>query len=69
MSEYIIRELNCETGEEIDRPATAKEIQQIEKDKAEFEAKVAKAAADAAKKAELLVKLGITEDEARLLLS
>jgi hypothetical protein len=65
--------INCETGEQTEVELTADEIAQREADAAKAEAdKVAKDAADAAKaeaKAELLVKLGITAEEAALLLS
>ena len=66
-------EVNCETGEVIERPLTAEEIAASEAAQAEaaaaaHEAEV-KAAADAEAKAALLAKLGITEDEAKLLLA
>lgn len=65
----IIKEHNIETGEIIEREMTAKEIAQWEADNLiaaeELEMKNAKATA----KAELLAKLGISEDEAKLLLA
>ena len=65
--------INCETGEQTEVELTAEEIAQREADAAKAEAdRVAKEAADAAKaeaKAELLAKLGITAEEAALLLS
>lgn len=65
--------VNCETGEVAEVELTAAEIAQREADKAAFEAeqaeKEAKAKADAEAKAALLAKLGISEDEAKLLLS
>jgi hypothetical protein len=65
--------INCETGEQTEVELTAEEIAQREADAKAYEAdKKAKEAADAAKaiaKAELLVKLGITAEEAALLLS
>jgi hypothetical protein len=65
--------VNCETGEVSEVELTAEEIAQREADKAAFEAEQeAKAAEEAAKataKADLLAKLGITEDEAKLLLA
>ena len=68
-----IKEINCETGEEILRDATDLELQQAETDKASAEAEletlVAQAQAKAAEKAALLDRLGITEDEAKLLLA
>ena len=60
---------NAETGEIIERPANAEELKQIAKDKLAFKAQKAEAEAKAAAKAELLTKLGITAEEAQLLLS
>jgi len=74
MSDTPIKiEVNCATGIAVEVPLTAEEIQQRELDAAAAEAdRVAKEAADAAKatdRAALLAKLGITEEEAQLLLS
>jgi hypothetical protein len=63
-----IKEYNCETQEEIFRDATEAEIAQMAKDKAEADARKAEAEAKVAARAELLDKLGITADEAKLLL-
>ena len=60
---------NVETGEIFERDLTADEIAQIAIDKAEEVQLKAKAEAKATAKAALLQKLGITEDEAKLLLS
>ena len=74
MSETLTKIIvNCETGEVTERPLTAEEITQREADAAAFAAKKAeedaKAAADAVAKDALLTKLGITADEAKLLLA
>ena len=65
-------EINCETGEVIERPLTADEIAANEAAAAQAEADRVTAEAEAATKAEakaaLLDKLGITADEAALLL-
>ena len=65
-------EVNCETGEVIERPLTADEIAANEAAAAQAEADSKKAEAEAATKAEakaaLLTKLGITAEEAALLL-
>jgi hypothetical protein len=65
--------INCETGEQTEVELTAEEVAQREADAAKAEAdKVAKDAADAAKaeaKAELLARLGLTAEEAALLVS
>jgi len=66
-------EVNCTTGEVVERPLTAAEITANEAAAAEFAAaeheKEAVAAEAATAKAALLAKLGITEDEAKLLLA
>jgi hypothetical protein len=65
--------INCETGEQTEVELTAEEIAQREADSKAYEAdKKAKEAADAAKaeaKADLLERLGITAEEASLLVS
>ena len=66
---YIERIFDAETGETIERPFTKEEIAKVEatkKIKADLSIKQEK---DAADKAALLTKLGITADEAKLLLS
>ena len=68
MKKPQIKEYNCETQEEIIRDATSAEIAQMEIDKAEVNAKKAEAEAKATAKAALLERLGITEEEAQLLL-
>jgi hypothetical protein len=66
-------EVNCATGEVIERPLTADEIAANEAAAAQAEADAKKAEAEAkakaAAKAELLAKLGITAEEAALLLA
>jgi hypothetical protein len=65
--------INCETKEQIEVELTDEEIAQLETDRAKAEAdKVAKDAEDAVKakaKVKLLDRLGITDEEAKLLLS
>ena len=65
--------INCETKEEQILELTDEEIAQLEADRKAYEAEKAKQEAEAAKRAEaksaLLEKLGITEDEAKLLLA
>jgi hypothetical protein len=65
--------VNCETGEVSEVELTEEELAQREADaKAAAEAETlrqAEEAEKAAKKTELLAKLGLTEDEAKLLLS
>lgn len=70
---YKITESFVETGQIIEREATADEIiifKAREKKFADLDkAKLAQAEAKATQKAALLKRLGITEDEARLLLA
>ena len=65
--------VNCETGEQTEVELTAEEIAELEAAAAQAEADrlVAeqKAAEDAAKRTALLAKLGLTEEDAKLLLS
>jgi len=63
-----IKIVNCETGEEIIRDANDAEIAQMELDAANAAAKQAEAEAKAAQRQALLNRLGITEEEARILL-
>ena len=67
----IEKELNLVTGEEIitERDETAAETKQRLDRAKEAAAAQAEAQAKATEKAALLAKLGITEDEAKLLLS
>lgn len=65
----MIRIHNTETDEIIDREMNAAELKQYEADQAKFKADQAKFKADEIAKSDLLAKLGITEDEAKLLLS
>ena len=63
-----IKEVNATTGEEIVRDMNANEIAQLEKDRAEMVAQKAQFEANAIAKSALLERLGITADEAALLL-
>jgi len=63
-----IKEVNCTTGEEIVRDATSQEIAQMEKDANDFALYQSAIAEKAAEKQALLDRLGITADEAKLLL-
>jgi len=58
-----------EAGERIERQMNAQELAQLEKDKANAAQRKAEAEAKTAQKAALLNRLGITEDEAKLLLA
>lgn len=64
-----ILEINCETGEQVEREATAEELAKAEAGKATAEAEAQAKAEAAAAKVALLSKLGITEEEAKLLFS
>ena len=69
MPKPTIKITNITTGEEIEREMNAEELAQYEKDKIAVNAQRQAEAAKAIEKAALLSKLGITEDEAKLLLS
>ena len=64
-----IKIVNTETGKETERAMNAEELAQQAIDQAAYEAAKAAQAAKATEKAALLAKLGITDDEAKLLLS
>jgi hypothetical protein len=65
----MIRIHNTETDEVIDREMNDAEFAQYEADQAVNAARQAEAEAKAAAKAALLTQLGITEEQAKLLLS
>lgn len=60
--------INCETGETVERELNAEELAQQSIDEAEIAAQQAEAQAKAQAKAALLTKLGLTAEEAQLLL-
>jgi hypothetical protein len=63
-----VKIVNCETGEEIVRDANAEELAQMQLDADNAAARKTEAEAKAAEKQALLDRLGITADEAKLLL-
>jgi hypothetical protein len=69
MSKPQIKEYNCETGEETVRDATAAEIAQIKIDADNIALAKAEAEAKATQRQAILDRLGITAEEAQLLLS
>ena len=69
MTKPTIRIHNAETNEVIDREMTDVEFARYQADQAEVKTKAAEAQAKAQAKSALLAQLGITEDEAKLLLS
>jgi hypothetical protein len=69
MTKPMIRIHNVETDEIIDREMNAEELEQHEKYLAEIDQKEKEVAAAATAKEALLTKLGITSEEAALLLS
>jgi hypothetical protein len=68
MTNPIIKIHNVETGEVIEREMNDAEFAQYEADQAAEAEKAEAEAAKAAEKAALLTRLGITADEAKLLL-
>jgi len=69
MSRPIIKIVNVSTGEEIERELNDTEFAQYKADQEAQITRQAEAEAKAAQKAALLERLGISEDEARLLLA
>jgi len=69
MSKPLIRIHNIETNEIIDREMTNAEFAQYEADQAEFAAQQIEIGIKSAQRQALLSRLGITEDEAKLLLA
>ena len=65
----MVREHNTETNEIVDREMTEEEFVQWETEKTAEEARQIEQAQKAADKAALLAQLGITEEQAKLLLS
>jgi len=65
----IIKLVNATTGEEIEREMNAEELAMQAADDAAEMLRLETLATKVAEKAALLEKLGITEDEAKLLLS
>jgi hypothetical protein len=63
MSKPIKRIYDCETGETIDREMTDAEFADFQIGEAKFEAQQAEAEAKAQAKAELLERLGLTQEE------
>jgi hypothetical protein len=68
MSKYVEKIVNIETGDETMRPYTDEEVAAAEAIQIELEAKEAEAAAKLAARKAVLDKLGITANEAKLLL-
>jgi len=69
MTKVMIRIHNAETNEIIDREMTADELAQFKLDAAKAKQDIVEEESKLAKKAALLERLGITQDEAKLLLS
>ena len=69
MTKPQVKEYNCETQEEIIRDATDAEIAQMELDAVNSQARVAEAEAKAAQRQAILDRLGLTAEEANILLS
>lgn len=65
---YIHKTIDAITGEEIEAPYTKAELDELKSNEAREAARIAEVEAKTAEKAALLAKLGITEDEAKLLL-
>jgi hypothetical protein len=68
MTKPMITVVNCETNESVDREMTDQEFEQHKAIMDERAKEAAEATAKANAKADLLIKLGITAEEAALLL-
>ena len=68
MTNPMVKFVNAETGEEIEREMDADEFKQYQADQKSYKAKIAAQESKDAAKAALLERLGITADEAALLL-
>lgn len=68
MSKPIIKIVNSQTGEEVEREMNAEELAQYEIDQQRKAQRKAEETAKAEAKAALLERLGITAEEAQLLL-
>jgi hypothetical protein len=67
-SKLEVKIVNCETGEEIVRDATAEEIAQMEIDAENAAIQKTEVQAKEAQRQAILDRLGLTADEAKLLL-
>jgi acyl-CoA reductase-like NAD-dependent aldehyde dehydrogenase len=67
--EYTKKTFDVSTGEETITPLSAEEVAQVEANIAKAQEQADLQATRAAEKAALLERLGITQDEAKLLLS
>ena len=63
-----VKIVNCETGEQIVRDATADEISQMELDATKAIAEKSEAEAKQTQRQAILDRLGLTADEAKLIL-
>jgi hypothetical protein len=68
MTKPMVKIVNAETGKEVEREMNATEFAQYEKDQESAAAAKAEKVANAEAKAALLARLGITAEEATLLL-
>ena len=68
MTKPQIKIYNCETQEETIRDATDAEIEQIELDAANYATRQAEAEAKAAQRQAILDRLGLSQEEANILL-
>ena len=68
MTNYTERIVNIETGEVTIRPYTQEEIEEVEKNIAANEAKIQETNSYLAARKAVLDRLGLTEEEAKLIL-
>ena len=65
---YIHRIVNAETGEVIEKDYTKKELDELKANQVRINAEIAEAEAKATQRQAILDRLGLTADEAKLLL-
>jgi len=68
MTNPQIKIVDADTGEEIIRDANAEELAQFAKDKADYATRQAEAEAKAAQRQAILDRLGLSQEEANILL-
>lgn len=66
---FIEQIVNVETGEIIEKPYSKEQLAEVEKAKAEIEKRLAQEAEKEMARKAIFEKLGLTEEEAKLLLS
>jgi hypothetical protein len=69
MTKPMVKIVNAETGEEVEREMNATELAQLQKDQVSANAERAEVESNANARAAVLAKLGLTDEEAAALLA